>query len=352
MGRIDKERSENNNYSKEAALIRKTLKNSYSGLLDFLVEKLTSAGINVNQASLDVEVARYMKRLERELTAVAGHTLEKAYKDGQVKQLQDLYASMTLKEAKQFISGTNPTNMNTGSPNPNYADITEDIVSKVAAERVKNSGLDADTAASLLTAKAVEDKQFTALVADTYADILMATNNTRPAIKKVVREIVRDMAQLETLKGQAYAVQAKQIRKKLTKRGLSERIVKDGFVGIVDKAGRRWDLGTYTEMVVKTKAQQSYTQGVVYESEETGLDLAVISDHGAEDACSKWEGVVISLKGKTPGYPTLKEAKASKEIFHPNCEHSVHAIRRLDLLHPDDVARHKRKVKKVGKKEK
>ena len=38
--------------------------------------------------------------------------------------------------------------------------------------------------------------------------------------------------------------------------------------------------------------------------------------------CSRWQGVVLSISGKSPKYHSLDEAKASG-LFHPNCKHTL-----------------------------
>lgn len=348
MGKIDKERTENNNFTKEYFLLKSSMRKTYVGLLDFLVTKLTAEGININQGALTVGVAKRVRQLEKELLAVTKLTITKGYTQGQAKQLQDLYAGMTLDEAKLFISGTNPTNMATGIPSPNYSAASTKTIKSVAEERIKDRGLSVAKAIELLPKSKLADKQLKALIADTYGDILLATQNTEPAIKKIVRETVRDVAQFNALTGEAYSVQAEELAERLSVKGLTKRIVKEGFVGITDKAGRRWDLGTYSNMVMKTKVNQAYIQGVSYEAEELGFDLAVISAHGAKDACRRWEGVVVSLNGNTKGYPTLADAKSTGEIFHPNCEHSVHSIRNVDSLHPDDQKENESKLSDLG----
>ena len=195
---------------------------------------------------------------------------------------------------------------------------------------------------------AISRPKVEALFADTYNDILQATNNTPLSVKKIVRDTVQKVAQYHSLKNTNYTEQANQLLKELSKKGLSEQVAKEGFVGVIDRKGRQWDLRTYSNMVIKTKVTQAFTEGVRHEAEVSGLDLAVISNHGAKDACSKWEGVVISLNGKTKGYPTYEQARATNEIWHPNCEHTLHPIRNLDLLHPDDRAIHEKKLKGLG----
>ena len=112
----------------------------------------------------------------------------------------------------------------------------------------------------------------------------------------------------------------------------NRKLNEEAWVGIIDKAGRRWNLSTYAEMVVRTKLQQAHVEGVRVETLERGVDLAVISSHGAKDACGGYEGIVISINGQTPGYKTYKELRQGGKIFHPNCKHHISPIRDFKLL--------------------
>ncbi len=89
-----------------------------------------------------------------------------------------------------------------------------------------------------------------------------------------------------------------------------------------DKAGRNWKTETYLEMLTRTvmanALRESYTNTMVNE----GKDLVKISTQGAKDDCRKWENKVLSLTGATKGYPTMAEAIASKQVFHPRCRHT------------------------------
>jgi len=89
----------------------------------------------------------------------------------------------------------------------------------------------------------------------------------------------------------------------------------------IDKAGRKWDTKTYLDMMTHTV--MSTTQRDIYANVLTqeGKDLVKITQNGATDACKNWEGKILSLTGSTKGYPTLKEATATGEIFHPRCKH-------------------------------
>ncbi len=183
------------------------------------------------------------------------------------------------------------------------------------------------------------------LISDTYQDLLFATQNTSRKVKSLVREVVSEQMRIKAAQQLGRSTMNRAIINDLTKKGLSKKVKEDGWIGIVDKAGRRWNLTTYADMVVRTKLQQSYIEGVRVEGLERGIDLAVISSHGASDACGNYEGAIISLNGITPGYPTYAELKASGEIFHPNCTHTVSSLRSPDLL-PKDV---RAKAKKATK---
>ncbi|MED4619471.1 phage minor capsid protein, partial [Priestia megaterium] len=156
----------------------------------------------------------------------------------------------------------------------------------------------------------IQREKVQALFADTYKDILIATENTSESVKALVRDQVKKVSQYHSLKNTRYTQQAEELAKELSKKGLSERISKEGFVGIEDARGRKWDLKTYSNMVIKTKVNDAYINGMMHESQEKGFDLAVISKHGAKDKCRNWEGMVISLHGKTKGYITYKQARA------------------------------------------
>ncbi len=85
-------------------------------------------------------------------------------------------------------------------------------------------------------------------------------------------------------------------------------------------------------MVVRTKMQQAYIEGVKEETKTRGVDLAVVSSHGATDSCGHFEGAIISLRGETPDYPTYDDLLSTNAIFHPNCMHTVNPIRNPGLL--------------------
>lgn len=96
-----------------------------------------------------------------------------------------------------------------------------------------------------------------------------------------------------------------------------------GITGFMDKAGRRWEMASYVEMAVRTVTARSALQGHIDRSSELGHDLMVVSSFGKTcPVCAPWEGVPLSISGKTPGYKTLAMAKEAG-LFHPNCKHTL-----------------------------
>jgi hypothetical protein len=171
-----------------------------------------------------------------------------------------------------------------------------------------------------------------ALISDTYDDLLFATQNTSRHLKKLVRDTVGKSIQYGALREDGRRTIGKIIEAELSSKGLSKSLKEQGFVGIIDKAGRKWQLSNYSDMVVRTKLVQAHTEGLRYEAQESGYDLAIISTHNADDSCGKYEGMIISLNGGTKGYPTYEQVKATGEIFHPNCRHIVHSFRDVEFL--------------------
>jgi len=68
---------------------------------------------------------------------------------------------------------------------------------------------------------------------------------------------------------------------------------------------------------------QTANEVYVHALTQEGHDLVMVSVQGAKDKCRRWEGSILSLTGKTEGYPTLAFAKATNEVFHPRCRHTL-----------------------------
>ncbi|MFA5457047.1 MAG: phage minor capsid protein [Synergistaceae bacterium] len=110
-------------------------------------------------------------------------------------------------------------------------------------------------------------------------------------------------------------------RTKQSAKAMREELAKRGITGFIDKAGRQWSMKTYTRMAVHDVAMKSFREGTRIRLLEHGYDLGIYSTHSkACPKCVPWQGVTISITGRTKGYPTLAEAKAAG-MEHPGCRH-------------------------------
>ena len=112
-----------------------------------------------------------------------------------------------------------------------------------------------------------------------------------------------------------------------TRRTISDRIagmLKEGFIALIDKGGRRWNIEAYANMLTRTMLVRTANQGIVNRLGSDGYDLVQVSDHMGEcELCRPWEGKILSITGKHPEYQSVDTAYSSGEIFHPNCKHRL-----------------------------
>ena len=136
-------------------------------------------------------------------------------------------------------------------------------------------------------------------------------------IGRQVNDIYRELA-LENVRGTVIGYDTW----KQTAKRFREQLAERGVTGFKDRSGRMWRMTTYTEMVARTTTMEAHLQGTANRLVEQGHDLVKVSTHrGACELCQPWQGKILSITGKTPGYPTLEEAKAAK-LFHVNCRHA------------------------------
>lgn len=158
---------------------------------------------------------------------------------------------------------------------------------------------------------------------DTYNDMLVATNYMSESAKKFVRTKTSQIMQLQQANREGQKQLAYALARQLESGKLSKDASKYGFTGIVDRAGRKWRLNTYCEMVVRTKTTQAHIYATAEQAKELGCNLFIISSHNAIDACSKWEGAIITVGEQSDEYPSYEELRDSGDIFHPNCKHHI-----------------------------
>lgn len=135
---------------------------------------------------------------------------------------------------------------------------------------------------------------------------------------RTVGDIYRQLQLNTTMAGAVAGTQTlKHVQDKMAR--LAE---KGGLISFVDSAGRSWNMGSYVEMLSRTTLMQVHNAATWNEFAAHGEDLIQISYHTPTCAlCAPWNGKVLSLTGKTPGYPTLAEVEGAG-LFHPNCRHA------------------------------
>lgn len=157
------------------------------------------------------------------------------------------------------------------------------------------------------------EKQVAQACEDTFQHIAGQTQRMKQQIKQELRKESAEVFRMAAVQG---------ISRKKAYRTLRDKILsKTPDFKFIDKAGRKWDSKVYLDMMTHTVMAQAQNDIYANTMANEGIDLVKIPANGARDACRNWENKVLSLTGSTKGYPTLAEAKATGEIFHPRCRH-------------------------------
>ena len=158
-------------------------------------------------------------------------------------------------------------------------------------------------------------------------------------VLRAVDDIYRQAVGRATMQGLAGSL----TRRQAAQAALDE-LAGHGVTGFVDRAGRRWNLASYTEMATRTAIHNAERQGVMDGVRASGRDLVTVSGSpGCCPMCAPWEGEVLSLDGLTPGYLTLADAERDG-LFHPSCRHAlapyVEGLTRTDGIQQGDPDRY------------
>jgi hypothetical protein len=162
--------------------------------------------------------------------------------------------------------------------------------------------------------------------------VQILADNSYSRLESVSQVIGRKMDDLyrnyamEAIKGttfgyETYAQVAKRYREKLAEQGIT---------GFVDRAGKAWNMTSYVEMVAITTTAEAHWVGTENRILEQGFDLVKVSTHAKScSRCAPWQGKVLSLTGRTEGYPTMEQAIAAG-FRHPRCRHAFGLYLDLD----------------------
>lgn len=185
--------------------------------------------------------------------------------------------------------------------------------------------------------KSTHDYKVHKLVTDTQRDLLQATTNTENNVKAVVRQVVAKAMASRGGLNYGYLEYEREMKKELEKKAILEKFDKSE-IAIIDKAGRRWKMETYLQLVAKTKLMITHIEAIKSEGAANNVDLGIINTHPlTTDACTKYQGMIVSLNGNTAGYPSIDTIRATHEIFHPNCRHFVRPVRSERMVPPKQL---------------
>ncbi len=250
-------------------------------LYEATYKRLTVEMLTASEAG-KIQKARVMARINAELTALGvdvqawvNDEIPKYYLDGANVAIQDLRAQGVDVSARSNFAVINKEAI---------AALTDDVALSFA-NAIRGVGRSANT----LLSQAVK-QQLNAIIADG-----KLTGDARRTISRNLAAAIRD----------------------------------NGFTALTDGGGRQWTLENYTRMLARTKAVEARNQGLANRMLGFGYDLVQVSNHRSEHpACAFWEGKILSLTGKTAGYPTLQQA-INAGLFHPNCQHAI------NVFHPE-----------------
>lgn len=177
-----------------------------------------------------------------------------------------------------------------------------------------------------------------AIVRDTFNDIAAATEYMAENLKQAIRDAAKEKYRIGLITGETRRSMTKELVGELSQKGftvyLDEKgryiplreyantLLEEQWVGFVDKAGRRWDLLNYSEMLTRTKVLEASNVGTENRMAQNGLDLVLISSHHADDWCRFYENRVFSISGQSSEYPPLSEVPNGGCPMHPRCRHS------------------------------
>lgn len=262
------------------------------------------------QPNYDYDVKRLVKAFEqalkdvqRELDALFLTDFERAQIIAVEKSIRNILSDMT-KYGDEWAAVA----MTTAA--------TEGIASTIYALGLVSTF---DEALKVVKFNTANKRLIDAAIADTQADLLAVTQNIERQAKLAIRKATAEAMRYKLTRGiNATQDISKEIR---------QRIVKATDVAIIDARGNRWKVGTYADMLARTKMMYAQREATINEALSEGSYYGRISRHNAKDACRKWEGKIVKLVADAPGdYPYIGDLPRN-EIFHPNCRHLVTPLR-------------------------
>ena len=149
---------------------------------------------------------------------------------------------------------------------------------------------------------------------------------TERKASQVINQTLQKNITREIAKGQIIGSSLPEITDDVIK-----QIENQGITGLVDKRGRNLNIAAYAKTLAYTEIANAGRTAVANAALQYDLDLVVVSSHNSKHhECAIFENKVLSITGKTKGYPTIEDAR-NVGLFHPGCLHSY------TIIDPEDI---------------
>lgn len=153
------------------------------------------------------------------------------------------------------------------------------------------------------------------LLKDSYSDFARTMTQTVRGAERILTDTARQQIRGKLIAGDIQGQSVDKIAK-----DIRQTFIDDGFRVMIDRAGRKWQLPDYSEMLARTNLIKTANEGVVNRLSELNYDLVEwMTGDNACDTCDPLDGKVFSVSGDSGQYPVLEEQPPK----HPNCRCSL-----------------------------
>ncbi len=258
----------------------------------------------LNQAELDKLTASYKRAMKRIIGEFETATdFGQARRAEQLAQINGILTQLGV-ETADWIDATLPSQYERG---------TTDAIGQLTR---LNVGLKETS-----TMSAIDRRAVAALSSETQEAFATSLTTVGRSANKALSDAAKEAIRQEIAEGRVLGSTRKQVSNAIIATMKSE-----GITALIDKGGVEWKLDRYAEMLARTKMVEARNTGLANKMVANGYDLVQVSNYASKhSACARWEGKIISLTGKTPGYKTMADAMGDG-LFHPNCRHQINAV--------------------------
>lgn len=153
------------------------------------------------------------------------------------------------------------------------------------------------------------------LIKDGYGDFARTLTSTVRGAERMLSDAAR-----QEIRGQIAAGEMEGKSAYNVGRTVRETLQDQGFKVMIDRAGRKWQLPDYSEMLARTHLIKTANEGVINRMSELGADIVEWSTGDNPcDLCDDLNGQIFSISGNSADYDPLTEQPPR----HPNCRCSL-----------------------------